>query len=230
MDERSLQQHQRDMLSSSQEFPCSNCCRSFRTAEDMHQHKRTKTHWSPGERGKAEKETGRVFCDDRCGRSFKSASALGDHKRDVCAKYGISDKTCRGCGKSFFNLDRLEQHRKDTGHSKKADARAKEYLNNFHKSNIALSKTDKKGSVEVVEKILRPIMDHVYKADGGKIYCPNVAKAGSYPAKTKIGKADEFDTNIPCNITPDNVRTRGNIHYAYEPLDKKVRKNFYAIH
>ncbi|XP_045193084.2 cyclic GMP-AMP synthase-like [Mercenaria mercenaria] len=222
MDEESLENHKSQMQDNLKKCPCSGCCRSFDTANGMHQHKRSTGHWAPGERENAQKETGRVYCDDRCGRSFKTASACADHRKDIAAKYGIDDKSCRGCEKSFPNKDRLDQHRKDTGHSSKTSSRAKEYLDNFHKSKVAVNKDDKKSSVQIVDGTLRQIMDHVRKSEGGHIYCPNAVKAGSYPVKTKIGKADEFDTNIPCNITPENVNTRGKFYYGYQPLDKKM--------
>lgn len=221
MDVKSLEQHKKDKLKNAKKITCSKCCRSFGNINDLYQHKRSTNHWTTGERTKAQEETGHVFCDDRCGRSFKTASAYEDHKRDILAKYGISDKTCRGCEKSFSTKERLNQHKKDTGHSKKETSRAMEYLDNFHKKYIALSKADKKASVGIVEKTVRDMMDHVKKSDGGDIYCLNILKAGSYPTKTKIGIADEFDLNVVCKIPLAQVRTRGEINYAYDPLDEK---------
>lgn len=224
MDSKSLDEHKETMSINAKPCPCSACCRSFNALTDTHAHKRATGHWKTGERNNAQIDTGRVYCDDRCGRSFKTANALADHRRDVAANYGISDKTCGACEKSFASKDYLHQHQTNTGHSLKTSSRRKEYIDHFNKSKIAISKDDKKASVRIVDDTLKEIMGHVTKADGGHIYCANVAKAGSYPVKTKIGKADEFDTNIRCNINPADVRTRGKVNYGYEPLDKKVTR------
>ena len=222
MDKENLDNHKKEMQDNAKAHQCTGCCRSFETKDALHQHKRSTNHWMNDERDEAQKETQRVFCDDRCGRSFKSASAYADHKRDIASKSGISDNTCRACMKTFIDNTRLDQHRKDTGHSSKSTSRTKEYLDNFHKNKIAISKDDKKKSVENVDKTLRLIMGHVKKSEGGEIYCPNAVRAGSFPVKTKIGKPDEFDTNIVCNIVPDTTKTRGKIDFEYSPLDKKV--------
>lgn len=70
------------------------------------------------------------------------------------------------------------------------------------------------------------IMDGVRKLDGGKLYGNDIRSAGSYATRTKVMKADEFDTNIPLNIAVDDVKTRGTVDYKYkdriEPRDSKV--------
>ncbi|XP_060556584.1 protein mab-21-like 3 [Ruditapes philippinarum] len=68
-------------------------------------------------------------------------------------------------------------------------------------------------------------MNHVKKAEGGEFYCPNVVRAGSFPVKTKIGKPDEFDTNIVCNIVPDNTKTRGKVDFEYQKLNERMGKS-----
>lgn len=93
----------------------------------------------------------------------------------------------------------------------------KKKIDDFFASKIDIDKSEKKASVKIVDGVLSKIMSHVKGQSGGDIYCPNHVKAGSYPVNTKIGKADEFDTNIclKLGLKDINVRRNGKINYAY---------------
>lgn len=93
----------------------------------------------------------------------------------------------------------------------------KKKIDDFFASKIDIDKSEKKASVKIVDGVLSKIMSHVKGQSGGDIYCPNHVKAGSYPVNTKIGKADEFDTNICLKLGQKdiNVRRNGKINYAY---------------
>lgn len=222
MTNRDLLNHKADKKASEKPCACSGCCRSFNNVRDLWNHKRDVKHWRADERNKMQEKLNIFPCDDRCGRTFKSEDALNDHVRNKAGKFADKEKTCNACTKSFDGTKQLSQHKKDTGHSDKTCSRRKEYIDHLYKKNVALSKWDKKASVEKVDGILGKIMVHVTKSDGGHIYDRNIRKAGSFPIKMKIGKADEFDMQILVNVLLDGIQTRGKIHYRYNEIEPKV--------
>ncbi|XP_053401523.1 uncharacterized protein LOC123549236 [Mercenaria mercenaria] len=80
---------------------------------------------------------------------------------------------------------------------------------------LSLDAEDKKRSRAYVDKILGEIISHVRKQEDGKIYGHQIVKAGSYPINAKIGKADEFDTNILLNLEPKCVDRSGHVKYMF---------------
>ena len=221
-----LKSHQDSQTASAKESKCSRCCRSFNKDGDLHNHQRSKSHWQPGERKKAEEDTGRVFCDDTCGRSFGSKEAWQQHRDHFRAKAGM-ENVCHGCTKTFIEPNRLDQHQRDTGHKVAPGKPANNYIDKFMKEKkVHVDPSDKQRSVEKVKSVLDPVMREVRKLDGGEIFSADVRKAGSHAMKAKIGKADEFDTNIPVDVKVKDIQTRGPLPYKFED---KIKPNKVGI-
>jgi hypothetical protein len=74
------------------------------------------------------------------------------------------------------------------------------------------------------DETVREIMAVVTKSKDGAKYNPNLEKAGSFPTKTKISNANEFDNIVTCKTIPMDVKTRGYVSFKYKQVDKKVRQ------
>jgi hypothetical protein len=72
----------------------------------------------------------------------------------------------------------------------------KRYFDDFFDRNVKVDKSDMDLSKHIVNTTLKNLMSNVRDQQGGTMFNPNVIKAGSVPINAKIGKADEFDTNI----------------------------------
>jgi hypothetical protein len=168
--------------------------------------------------------TGRV-----CNRIFFNRARLEQHTKDTGHRPNPHSRIHCSVGTTFSShrqpLIILKRRSEETTHcspEKIRRTRAKEYLHDFHKRKIAINNSSKKDFVKLVDGTLRKIMKHVMNSKGCNIYCQNLVRAGSFKEKTKIGKADEFDTYIVCYIIPDNIRTRGTVDFEYQPLGKMV--------
>ena len=214
MTEDELKAHKEEMQRNAKELKCSGCCRSFSAEADLHQHKRDKSHWKEGERDAAQKRTGRFFCDDKCGRSFATKEGLNDHTTHH--RYPNDKNKCYDCLKSFQDPLRLARHIKDTSHKNNGSADIRnQYVTRFYETKVKVDPAEKKRAVGEVKEITRQLIDHVRKQPDGKIYSADIRNAGSHAAKTKIGKANEFDLNIPLNVKDIKEETRGKLGYEY---------------
>ncbi|XP_060567539.1 zinc finger protein 423-like [Ruditapes philippinarum] len=103
----------------------------------------------------------------------------------------------------------------------------KKVIDEYYAKKVDIDKDEKKISVELVNDTLAKIMKHVNGQKGGDIYCPNHRKAGSFPVNTKIGKPDEFDTNICLKLEQQDVKvSRGkSIHYTYGESEHATNMN-----
>ncbi|KAL4219560.1 hypothetical protein ACF0H5_022134 [Mactra antiquata] len=218
---KELLEHMESKKANEKENGCSGCCRSFDSEKALWDHKRDKQHWTSNERDTMKTKLGIHPCEDRCKRTFKTEQGLNDHKKYMAGKFADKETTCNVCTVTFGNADQKDQHKRDTGHSGKSETRRKEYIDCWYKKNVALSKEDKKESVKMVDGVIRNIMSSVAKSDDGHIYDQNVRKSGSYPTKMKIGKADEFDTQLYLNVTPDQAMAKGKVTYSYNKIDPK---------
>lgn len=163
-----------------------------------------------------------------CCRSFETNGALTDHKRAKLHDYTKPPNQC-DCGKRCKSADGLAQHiRAKQENLNITDAKYKskgEYYDHFYKTNVMVSKEDRKESVGKCRDTLNKIMDHVRKQEDGKIYSTDIRKAGSHATRTKVKKADEFDVNISLTLPVADVKTKGTVNYIYKdnlnPRDPK---------
>lgn len=99
-----------------------------------------------------------------------------------------------------------------------------EYLDEIV-SKLALQKLDKQASKRLVDDTLKTLLRSVALLENGDqipLYSQQFINAGSYPVKTKIGKADEFDVIVPLNINCENVRLNGKVRYSYGDENSSV--------
>ncbi|KAK3108553.1 hypothetical protein FSP39_010533 [Pinctada imbricata] len=174
-----------------------------------------------------------------CKRSFTSAASLEQHEKASHSNEKLiiptgkpeakaiqqnvaDDKTsmkfrCPKCAEGFNTSESLTQHQRATGHLLKREAKARgSYIRTILDEKAAVKNQDRKESIAIVKEKVEKIMDCVRKLEGGKIYLPDLRKAGSSSVKTKIGKADEFDMNITLNLKISDVKTSGHLTYAYK--------------
>ena len=214
--DKALEEHKKDQQASQKEQKCDKCCRSFKERDALNDHKQAKDHWLPDERDKVRATTGRSYCD--CGKSYKTPQGLASHKMDKPSL--AKEHPCFTCTSKFKTEDSLKQHQKDMNHISKDIGTSKDarqlYLTNYHAAHAKVNKDDMKESVAVVKDTMGKIMDHVRGQEDGKVYSPNLVKAGSYAVKTKIGKANEFDYNVPLNVKDVAVRDRGPLTYKFQ--------------
>lgn len=146
------------------------------------------------------------------------------HRKSVKDKY--KDHRCIACAKSFETEDTLQQHITSKAHKVKGSiVKAPNAYVNLLLKQLVVDSEDKKQSKGVQKGIVTKIMENVRGQQGGKIYSADVRKAGSSAVKAKIGKADEFDLNIPMHVKVEGIRTQGTLTYSYGdriPTGKKV--------
>lgn len=206
-----LEGHIQSQQSNAKPVACGDCCKSFNSDSSLKQHQVAKTHSPP-------KLNPNKDCD--CGRTFKSTESKNDHVR--AKRIQRNFRPCLTCTKEFKTSDRLNQHKMDSGHIYKVSddpiKRSQVYLGNHHSKATVVASDDKKRSVRAVHQRIDKILDHVRKQENGQMYGNETRNAGSYSTKTKIGKADEFDLNVPLNIREEDVEitTKGKISYKYE--------------
>lgn len=208
---------------------CLSGSRRFSDQNELSQHQRDK-HGSktPAKLNTVPAQKGSVSCS-RCKRSFHAKESLLQHQRDAhkMEKHPLSSSDTR---KRSYELTADKKASNNPNQSQQTEmlrAKRKKEIDEFYKSKIDINKDEKKASVKIVDDTLFKIMSHVQHQKGGEIYCPNHIKAGSYPVNTKIGKADEFDTNIPLKLGKKDVSVRrdGKITYAYLQNEHSTNMN-----
>ena len=166
----------------------------------------------------------RFPCHERCGKMYKTKEELMLHRKSVKDKY--KDHRCIACAKSFETEDTLQQHITSKAHNVKGSTmKAPNAYMNLLLKELVVDKEDRKQSKGIKKDIVTKIMENVRGQQGGKIYSADVRKAGSSAVKAKIGKADEFDLNIPMYVKVEGIRTQGTLTYSYDeriPKGKKV--------
>ncbi|KAK3103762.1 hypothetical protein FSP39_021705 [Pinctada imbricata] len=128
---------------------------------------------------------------------------------------------CPVCGKTFKTQKSLLQHETDRRHFVKgstADVHfyRRKFVLDFENTKVKVEEEDRKKSVNLTKSILDSLLKEIRNYSGGKIYSPAIRRAGSYAVNTKIGKADEFDTNIVLNVQVAEIRTSGDLGYIFE--------------
>lgn len=83
---------------------------------------------------------------------------------------------------------------------------------------VSLDDDDKKKSRAYADEVLTDLISHAREQQFGEIYGHQIVKAGSYPINAKIGKADEFDTNIIFNVEPTRIFGSGKVCYRFEQV------------
>ncbi|XP_060590669.1 zinc finger protein 354B-like [Ruditapes philippinarum] len=176
-----------------------------------------------------------------CLKVFTNASELSEHQRDKHEIDPTSEK-CATLGQ-IKGKHNIEQTRKSEPSQTTAKVESgnfetqqqfalkrierKKVIDEYYAQKVDIDKDEKKISVELVNDTLAKIMKHVNGQKGGDIYCPNHRKAGSFPMNTKIGKPDEFDTNICLKLEQQDVKvSRGkSIHYTYGETEHTTNMN-----
>lgn len=150
------------------------------------------------------------------------------HRRSVKDKY--KDHRCIACAKSFETEDTLQQHITSKAHNVKGSTmKAPNAYMNLLLKELVVDKEDRKQSKGIKKDIVTKIMENVRGQQGGKIYSADVRKAGSSAVKAKIGKADEFDLNIPMYVKVEGIRTQGTLTYSYDERIPKGRKDRVSV-
>lgn len=173
------------------------------------------------------KEGKSFTCHERCGKAFETEEQLAQHIKGVKDHY--KDHRCIYSTKSFQTEEKLLQHVNSKNHEVKGTkgnrAKARQaYMDAFLKQ-IVVDEGDQKQPMALVKDTVDQIIKHIRKQDGGELYLANVRKAGSYAVKGKVGKADEFDTNIPLNVDVEDIRLEGPLKYAYDDKLFKGKKD-----
>ena len=141
------------------------------------------------------------------------------------------ENICHNCTKTSSEPTHLDQHKQDTGHTITPTNAAKNYIDKFMKERkVHVDQNDKKASVETFKNVMEPLLKHVSQQDGGKVFSSNYRMAGSHAAKSKIRKADEFDTNIPMNVEVTCIKTKGSLPYIYEDKIQPPKVCRYCIY
>lgn len=161
-----------------------------------------------------------------CGKSFQSQSSLSQHLKATGhnKKYNVNSDEVSSKGDVAETASRPQKlqrsksiDRDDNIISLKERRRS---IDELEKESIAIDKNEKRNANTEYSYYMRKIVDHIRKLKYGKIYSADFRKAGSHSVKTKIGKADEFDTNLKLMIDVKGIHTEGTINYIYN--DKKA--------
>lgn len=165
-------------------------------------------------------------------------TVTSDAKYDINAKPG--ELSCPVCGKTFTTKDSLIQHMRATQHDAKTETvsnnndltdsskNIRAYMDKIAKENIAIDKPGRAEATDAYSDIVKKILNYIQTIKNGKMYPTNFRKAGSVRLNTKIGKADEYDTNLDVKIDIKDVRTEGMLTYIYsdkQSLDVSIASN-----
>ncbi|XP_053396000.1 uncharacterized protein LOC123550923 [Mercenaria mercenaria] len=148
-----------------------------------------------------------------CRRKFVFEYEMKRHK--TMMRKNAKAYPCAHCCLSFDTEEGIQQHIRRYKHLLQSNDERKSYFDEFYKENVKVDKEDMTASRKIADTLLRKMMSHVRNQPGGTIFNPNFIKAGSVPVNAKIGKADEFDTNIELNVTPTEIRRHGQLNYDY---------------
>jgi DNA-directed RNA polymerase subunit RPC12/RpoP len=203
-------------------YNCSICSSQFETHDALLQHTKDKhlaKQLNDSIHVKRKSENHEFKCL-KCPKIFPSDSHLAQHIKDKhnteqTRKPELSQATAKVKSGKVVTQEQFALNRKKV-------------IDEYYAKKVDIDKDEKKISVELVNETLAKIMKHVNGQKGGDIYCPNHRKAGSFPVNTKIGKPDEFDTNICLKLEQQDVKvSRGkSIHYTYG----EVSSNFKIFH
>ena len=193
------------------------CCRSFFNQQALYNHKISKQHWKNPEEREFVQE--KKLCP--CGKTCRGLIGLEDHQNGT-GHPRIMPQTQNQNSSSVTNKKLVSNGLMQNSIKSSSNEARQNHLLAFYDNEVQVKSEDRKASVATVRDTLFEIMENVRNQPGGDFYSPNLRKAGSHAGKTKIGKADEFDWNIPMNIQADEmiVRTKGQLPYK---LPDKVR-------
>ncbi|XP_045194559.2 uncharacterized protein LOC123550191 [Mercenaria mercenaria] len=216
-------------------YSCNSCDRSFSTPFGRFQHTRDKHGRNPQNTNKyinLSSCVNKLSCLKlsccSCVRSSSTKYEFDQHQRDTQNKEQVQNasqarKHGHNSSKGNAKQDVLtKQEKTELLRNKK-----KKTIDEYYAKKVEIDKDEKKASVRYVNDTLSEIMSHVHEQRGGDIYCPNHVKAGSFPVNTKIGKPDEFDTNICVKLGHQDVKVSvdGKINYAYAQTEHATNMN-----
>ncbi|XP_060560429.1 uncharacterized protein LOC132720321 isoform X1 [Ruditapes philippinarum] len=232
--EKEMEQHREDMVKNAKFYRCPDCCLSFHSELDKQHHLRSFEHGcpedytieEPAERTKPKRHrlrrnksgSGEHACHT-CVRRFAKYNSLQQHQKSLghlAQSIGARERVRRDSNQGYITVNQRDmtdsRDREDT-------TPRKQYFDDFYERNVKVDKSDMTMSRNIVDTTLNKLMSNVRDQRGGTMFNPNVIKAGSVPINAKIGKADEFDTNIELNVIPKDIRQHGTVNFGYVTND-----------
>lgn len=186
-----------DKKSKPGQFTCPKCGRSFTTEKSLQQHMTDKKH----------------FADN-----VERDKVPLNRQNSVKEKEGIKNVADDSSKAKPARQKSLERSESVDRISSTRERRAS--IDKIEKDNVAIDKYEKRSAVQDYAYYARKIIDYIRTLEGGKIYSADFFKAGSHSVKTKIGKPDEFDINLPVTFDVTHIRTEGKLTYLYEDKNK----------
>ncbi|XP_045193014.2 uncharacterized protein LOC123549197 [Mercenaria mercenaria] len=215
-------------------YTCSICLSHFSSAGALLQHRNDKHHAKEdGSLSHSISKKKKSYNDEykcpKCIKGFSTKFQLDQHCNDKHQNNGQVQNTpqARNHGhntaKGNARQDVLTKQEK----AELLRNKRKKEIDEYYAKKVDIDKVEKKASIQIVNDTLFEIMSHVQGQRGGDIYCPNHVKAGSFPVNTKIGKPDEFDTNICLKLGHKDVKIRsgGTVNYAYAQTEHATNMN-----
>lgn len=174
-----------------------------------------------------------------CGRSFQTKDSLSQHIKATGHDKKLNmDSKEDGINAELHNVRTVNKqqtlHKSGIDRNDKVESNRarRSSLDKIEKDSIAIDKYEKKSAVAEYSYYVRKLIDYIRRLEHGNIYSADIHKAGSYAANTKVGKADEFDTNIVLHIDVKEVRTKGVLKYIYKDkktLDVSILESYYIL-
>ncbi|XP_053401579.1 putative zinc finger protein 840 [Mercenaria mercenaria] len=213
---------------------CSICSSHFSSASALLQHRKDRHQARQDGSLSHSISEKKKSCNDeykcqKCTKSFSTKSQLDQHQHDKHQNNGQVQHTPQA---KNHGHNSAKGNAKQDGLTKQEKAELlrnerKKEIDEYYAKKVDIDKDEKKASVRIVNETLSKIMSHVHGQRGGDIYCPNHVKAGSFPVNTKIGKPDEFDTNICVKLGHQDVKISSDrkINYAYAQTEHATNMN-----
>ncbi|KAL3836106.1 hypothetical protein ACJMK2_021559 [Sinanodonta woodiana] len=212
--EDQLTQHRVAKKEKAKPFPCPQCCHSYESPE------RLDAHMSSQHAG--------IYPNDGTIVQLQRTISSSSSSAGVQPMFPVIGKTfrCLQCIRQFSSFDALIAHEKEKGHDN-SDVRGNKlksmqrYLENYYRIKSDVKPEDKSASFEFVRSKILQILSDVRKQEGGEIFKCELRNAGSNANELKIGKADEFDFNIPVEVKVLEVKRTGTVPYIFKDKEKQ---------
>ncbi|XP_060592409.1 uncharacterized protein LOC132747111 [Ruditapes philippinarum] len=162
------------------------------------------------------------FTCQTCGRSFKTQKSLQQHIRDKGHELSDSQKSENNLPKEPVQNIEPKRAKLQRSNSIDRDDRVdstkerRRSISEMEKDEIAIDKNEKKNANAEYSYVMKKIINHVRTYSKGDIYSADIHLAGSNLVKTKVGSADEVDTNIKLKIDVEDILTDTTLTYIYE--------------
>ncbi|KAK3592748.1 hypothetical protein CHS0354_016504 [Potamilus streckersoni] len=213
--EDQLTQHRAAKKEKAKPFTCPQCCHSYENQERLDAHRSSQhTDRLP--------KDGSIF--QLPSTIYSSSSSIG-----VQTMFPVISRIyrCLQCIRQFSSFDALIAHEKNKFHDN-SDVRGnrqkslERYLLYYYRVKSDVKPEDKDASFEFARSRLLKILSDVRKQEGGEIFKCELRNAGSNATELKIGKADEFDFNIPVDVKVLEVKRTGTVPYIFKDKEKQT--------